>query len=177
MNGDPLLFFAQVALPEVGIPTLAIGADRSLDEQPIFRLLGEDDGGGVLFDWTMAALDDEQLQAVKMCLRYRLQTPPGMELMGREAVESALALIERAQAHRASRLRLTRIAGELAEGEALQLDDEGHTLIRCMGEHPELFGVFRWGGKVGEYDAAHTAVAVALSDYGLQRTDRVVGDG
>ena len=169
----PVLFFAQVALPEVGIPQLSIGCDRSLDEQPVVRLLGQGEAGEVTFDLTLPSLTPGELRAVRAAIRRTLSN--GVTEGLRPELESAEAVIDDTLLVIQRRERLVKILGQLTEGEHLGLDDEGCTIVRCTCEHPANYEVVRWGQTIATCIDAVESVAVALNDHGLVRTDRVVG--
>jgi hypothetical protein len=129
----------------------------------------------VLFDLTVPAYTSAQLRTIARALEIAVGRVTGCD---RDDVAETLTLTRTALAQLRTRERLTGLIVNLAEGEGLLLDDEGATVIRCTCEHPQVWKVERWGGEVaGGLESAAETLAIALNDHGLQRTDRVVGDG
>lgn len=158
----------------VGIPLLDIGSDLSMDEPSVvIRVAGRDEAGGALFDHTALSLMRGETRTLINALDLAL---------AREANTATVAEM-RAMLKRLTQLRqlqdmhgrVNAIVGQLGEGEAFWLSDEGTTKIECRCEHPPIYSVYRWGDLVQGDLPPDRAVDLALGDRGLPYTDPIVG--
>ncbi len=187
-----VLFFGSYPADSVGIDKLSVGCDQSLDEHnPIVRLRGEDSDGGELFDHHALCMSGVDARRMAHAVGSVLEGlgPHNSTVEKRDDLSRLLARLKAISDLDFERQRIEEIVGRLKPGEMFRLGDEGGTVIESYatpGGHSNEFVIRRWGnrlghedhrvGACGQTDSVSKAVAIALGDYGLPRTEPVVDE-
>jgi hypothetical protein len=170
-----LRYFGAYDASSVGIDTLHVACDVSLaGPDVLLRVTGVSNDGDVDFDHLALSVNYADLDAMTHALGRAIEDGELTETGRREAHQ----LLDRVRAARIltrNEARLRLMFRQVAQGERVQLADEGATTFE-VSEYPPEVAVHRWGAQVVGGYAIDRAILTALYDLGLPRTVAQVPD-